>query len=139
MIQLSDIEKVLGSVIHPEYDKSVIELSLVQNLAYQNDSGEDNAGTIKFRLVFHRNDPMANSIKEACQKALNEAFPKTKTSILVLIDTNKNGRAGIECCKWYRAEWTCNSPEMKRSEQIQNSEQITVNCLREVKDEDFND
>ena len=89
MIQLSDIEKVLGSVIHPEYDKSVIELSLVQNLAYQNDSGEDNAGTIKFRLVFHRNDPMANSIKEACQKALNEAFPKAKTSILVLIDTNK--------------------------------------------------
>lgn len=89
MIQLSDIEKVLNRVIHPEYDKSIIELSLVQNLNYQKDESEDNAGTIKFRLVFHRNDPMANSLKEACQKALQEAFPKAKTSILVLIDSNK--------------------------------------------------
>lgn len=89
MIQLSDIEKVLSSVIHPEYEKSVVELSLVQNLVYQKDEGEGNAGTIKFRLVFHRNDPMANALKEACQKALQEAFPKAKSSILVLIDSNK--------------------------------------------------
>lgn len=89
MIQLADIEKVLSSVIHPEYEKSVVELSLVQNLVYQKNEGEDNAGTIKFRLVFHRNDPMANALKEACQKALQEAFPKAKSSILVLIDSNK--------------------------------------------------
>ena len=90
MIQISEIEEVLNSVFHPEYERSVMELSLVQNLGYKSEGNdEDNAGTIKFRLVFHRNDPMANSVKEACEKTLKKAFPNAKTSILVLIDTKK--------------------------------------------------
>lgn len=100
MIQISEIEEVLNSVFHPEYERSVMELSLVQNLEYKSEGNdEDNAGTIKFRLVFHRNDPMANSIKEACEKTLKRAFPNTKTNILVLVDTknatgHKKGELG---------------------------------------------
>ncbi len=90
MIQLSQIEEVLNSVFHPEYERSVMELNLVQNLEYKSEENkEDDAGTIKFRLVFHRQDPMANSVKEACERALKKAFPNAKTSILVLIDTKK--------------------------------------------------
>ena len=90
MIQISEIEEALNSVFHPEYERSVMELNLVQNLEYKSEGDDqDNAGTIKFRLVFHRNDPMANSIKEACEKTLKRAFPNAKTSILVLIDTKK--------------------------------------------------
>ena len=90
MIQISDIEEALNSVFHPEYERSVMELSLIQNLEYKSEGAdEDNAGTIKFRLVFHRNDPMANSVKEACEKTLKRAFPNAKTNILVLIDTKK--------------------------------------------------
>lgn len=100
MIQISEIEEVLNSVFHPEYERSVMELSLVQNLEYKSEGNdEDNAGTIKFRLVFHRNDPMANSIKEACEKTLKRAFPNAKTNILVLVDTknatgHKKGELG---------------------------------------------
>ena len=32
MIQISEIEEVLNSVFHPEYERSVMEMSLVQNL-----------------------------------------------------------------------------------------------------------
>ena len=89
MIQLSEIEEVLNLVFHPEYERSIIELNLVKNLEYISDSSNDNAGTIKFRLVFLRNDPMSNAIKESCEKALKKAFPKAKSSILVLIDSQK--------------------------------------------------
>lgn len=100
MIQLSEIEEVLNSVFHPEYERSVMELSLVQNLKYQKEGNdEDNAGTISFRLVFHRSDPMANSIKEACEKTLKRAFPNATAKILVLVDTknatgHKKGELG---------------------------------------------
>jgi len=100
MIRISDIEEALNSVFHPEYERSVMELSLVQNLEYKSEGNdEDNAGTIKFRLVFHRNDPMANSIKASCEKVLKKAFPNAKTNILVLIDSknatgHKSGELG---------------------------------------------
>ena len=100
MIQLSQIEEVLNSVFHPEYERSVMELGLVQNLEYKSEEDdENNAGTIKFRLVFHRQDPMANSVKQACERTLKKAFPNVKTNILVLIDTknatgHKKGELG---------------------------------------------
>lgn len=93
MIEISDVEKILGTVIHPEYDKSVMELSLVQNLAVTEQK-------ISFRLVWHRADPLAGSLKEACSKALKAAFPGVEVSILELIDkknvTAKKGLKNID-------------------------------------------
>lgn len=83
-ITIENIEKVLAEIIHPEYDKSLIELSLVQNLSY---SEQENI--IKFRLVFHRPDPLSESIKEVCIERLTKEFPEAKVEILVLIDAPK--------------------------------------------------
>ncbi len=84
-IQISDIEQVLNCVIHPEYDKSVMELSLVQNLVYNQEENK-----ITFRLVFHRADPMSGDLKESCYQALTSTFPDTEVSIVELVDTNRS-------------------------------------------------
>src|SRR5574344_143287 len=89
-MKFEEIEKVLGTVLHPAYEKSVMELSLVQNLKFEpTPGGGENDGTIKFRLVFHRPDPLSGSLKEACVKALTNAFPGVKVDILELIDQKK--------------------------------------------------
>jgi len=89
-MKFEEIEKVLGTVMHPAYDKSVMELSLVQNLKFEPmPGGGVNDGTIKFRLVFHRPDPLSGSLKEACIKALTNAFPGVKVDVLELIDQKK--------------------------------------------------
>lgn len=82
MINITDIEKVLAGVKHPEYDKNIMELSLVQNL-------EVKENNISFRLVFHRQDPLSESVKEECTKALKGAFPEAKIDILILVDQKK--------------------------------------------------
>ncbi len=89
MIQLEDIANVLDGVVHPEIEKSVIELNLVQNLSYQPNEETSEAGTIKFRLVFHTDDPMAEQLKENCRAALKRAFPKAESKVVVLIDKQK--------------------------------------------------
>ncbi len=78
-MDIQEITNVLSTVIHPENDKSVTELGLVQNLKVM-----DNY--ISFRLVFKRADPMGSSLKAACAKALKEAFPGVDVDILELVD-----------------------------------------------------
>ncbi|MGM9774452.1 MAG: P-loop NTPase [Candidatus Egerieousia sp.] len=78
-MNIQEITKVLSTVIHPENDKSVVELGLVQNLKVMENY-------VSFRLVFKRSDPMSASLKSACVKALKEAFPGVDVDILVLVD-----------------------------------------------------
>ena len=49
MIQISEIEEVLNSVFHPEYERSVMELSLVQNLEYKSEGNDED------KLLWARN------------------------------------------------------------------------------------
>lgn len=81
MITIDKITEVLKGVVHPENERSILDLSLVQRLSY-----EENTNTIKFRLVFPKQDPMSGAIKEACEEALTEAFPGVNVKILELID-----------------------------------------------------
>ena len=81
MITIDKISEVLKGVVHPESGKSILELSLVQRLSYEPESN-----TIKFRLVFPKQDPLSGSIKESCEEVLALAFPGVNVKILELID-----------------------------------------------------
>ncbi len=81
MITIDKISEVLKGVVHPESGKSILELSLVQRLSYELESN-----TIKFRLVFPKQDPLSGSIKESCEEVLALAFPGVNVKILELID-----------------------------------------------------
>lgn len=81
-MDIKKITEVLSTVIHPENDKSVVELGLVQNLKVME-------SYISFRLVFSRPDPMSSSLKDACVKALKEAFPGVDVDILELVDAGR--------------------------------------------------
>ena len=72
------ILEVLGGVIHPAEGRDIVSLGMVENL-------HANESTIKFNLVFKRKDPLAGSIKKACEEALAAAFPGHKISILELV------------------------------------------------------
>lgn len=82
MITIDKITEVLKGVVHPAQEKSILELSLIQRLAY-----DPETNTIKFRLVFKKQDPLSGAIKENCEEALKEAFPGVKVKILELIDS----------------------------------------------------
>lgn len=93
-LTLDKILEVLRGIIHPAKEKSILELSLIQRLSY-----DEPTNTIKFRLVFPNNDPMSSSIKENCEIALKEAFGNVNVKILQLIDsggatTKKSGALG---------------------------------------------
>ena len=89
MITIDKITEVLKGVVHPENERSILDLSLVQRLSY-----DESTNTIKFRLVFPKQDPMSGAVKEACQEALSEAFPGVNVKILELIDRDGSTKRG---------------------------------------------
>lgn len=82
------ILEVLGNVIHPAYQENIVRLGLVENL-----KADD--GLISFQLVFTRKDPLAGSIKEACEEALKEAFPLHEIRILELVREKKAAASSV--------------------------------------------
>lgn len=75
-----EIEKILDRVIHPAFDKSVVALALIEDIKI-----DEPEKKIKFKLVFKSPDALASSIKQACEKALAQAFPGFKISILEMV------------------------------------------------------
>lgn len=75
-----EIEQILRSVIHPAFDKNLVELGLIEDIKV-----DEPEKKIKFKLVFKSPDALATSIKQACEQALTGAFPGFKTSILEMV------------------------------------------------------
>lgn len=77
---ITDIEKVLGQVIHPAFDKSVTALGLIEDIKIEEESKK-----IKFKLVFKSPDALASGIKKTCEEAVKKAFPDYKASIIEMV------------------------------------------------------
>ncbi|MDR2938667.1 MAG: Mrp/NBP35 family ATP-binding protein [Prevotellaceae bacterium] len=69
------ILQILSSVIHPESDKNIVALSMVEALEV---TPERIAFSLRFKKV---RDPFANTIQQQCEKMLNEKFPNHKVEI----------------------------------------------------------
>ncbi len=78
-----DILKVLEKVIHPAFDKSVVELGMIEDVKIEGEEGAELK--VKFKLVFKLPDALSSSIKKACEQAILEAYPGVKVSILELV------------------------------------------------------
>lgn len=87
-----EIEKILAGVIHPAYDKSVVELGLVEDIKVE---GDMPSAKIKFKLVFPRPDALAASVKKNCEEAVQKAFPQAKVLVIELVRENKPKKKNI--------------------------------------------
>lgn len=86
---VSDIQKVLSSVIHPAKDKDIITLGMVEDIKAE-------AGQIKFKLVFPSPDALSGSIKKAAEAALTAAWPGIRVNILELVRSKKTGGKNVQ-------------------------------------------
>ena len=89
---IKEIEKILSGVIHPAYDKSVVELGLVEDIKVE---GDMPSAKIKFKLVFPRPDALAASVKKSCEEAVQKAFPQAKVLVIELVRENKPKKKNI--------------------------------------------
>ena len=89
---IKEIEKILAGVIHPAYDKSVVELGLVEDIKVE---GDMPSAKIKFKLVFPRPDALAASVKKSCEEAVQKAFPQAKVLVIELVRENKPKKKNI--------------------------------------------
>lgn len=97
MTDVKEVEKVLSGVVHPAYDKSVMELGLIEDIKIEEitDRGEK-VERIKFKLVFPRPDALSSSVKRSCEKALLDAFQKSKINIIEMVREGKPARKKLE-------------------------------------------
>ena len=89
---IKEIEKILAGVIHPAYDKSVVELGLVEDIKVE---GDMPSAKIKFKLVFPRPDALGASVKKSCEEAVQKAFPLAKVLVIELVRENKPKKKNI--------------------------------------------
>lgn len=87
-----EIEKILAGVIHPAYDKSVVELGLVEDIKVE---GDMPSAKIKFKLVFPRPDALGASVKKSCEEAVQKVFPQAKVLVIELVRENKPKKKNI--------------------------------------------
>ena len=67
------IQEILKKVMHPEHNKDIMSLGMVQELTI-------NGQNIGFTLTLAKpNDPFASSVKKACTRAVEEKFGKEIT------------------------------------------------------------
>lgn len=67
----------LACITHPEHNKSIVELGIVQNIQLQ-----DSTLTFSLRLLAG-NDPFGPSLQKAAKKALNAEFPELSVEIAI--------------------------------------------------------
>ena len=89
---IKEIEKILAGVIHPAYDKSVVELGLVEDIKVE---GDMPSAKIKFKLVFPRPDALGASVKKSCEEAVQEVFPQAKVLVIELVREKKPKKKNI--------------------------------------------
>lgn len=86
---ISDIEMILGKVIHPAFEKSVMELGMIEDIKVEElkESTDESESKFKvrFKLVFKQHDALGGSVKQACEEAIKIAYPGTQISILELV------------------------------------------------------
>ena len=86
MVTVKQIEEILQGVIHPAFDKNVIELGLIEDIKVE---GDESQTKVKFKLVFPRPDALSASIKKNCEEAILGACKDVKVSILELVRESK--------------------------------------------------
>ncbi len=98
---MTEISKILSSIIHPVLEKDIVSLGMVEDIACFDNLGRpvssedmkslapDNVGAIKFHLIFPSPDALSGSIKKSCEETLTKMFPKAKISILELVKERK--------------------------------------------------
>ena len=86
MVTIKQIEEILQGVMHPAFDKSVIELGLIEDIKIE---GDETQSKVKFKLVFPRPDALSASIKKSCEEAILSACEGIKVSILELVRESK--------------------------------------------------
>ncbi len=83
MIMNDQILHLLSSVIHPESDKSIVTMGMVEAM-------EVTQERIAFSLCFKKSrDPFANTIKQQCEKALGDKFPGHDVDITLVFPEAK--------------------------------------------------
>lgn len=89
---MKDILDILTTVIHPAYDKSVVDLGLIEDVKTET-SNDGKVEKVKFKLVFKAPDALSGGIKRACEAAIQKALPGVKVSIMELVREKaaKNG------------------------------------------------
>lgn len=89
---MKDILEILKSVVHPAYDKSVVDLGLIEDAKVET-LPDGKVGKVKLKLVFKSPDALSGEIKRACETALHNAYPDAKISIMELVREKpaKNG------------------------------------------------
>lgn len=86
MVTVKQIEEILQGVIHPAFDKNVIELGLIEDIKVEGDEAQTK---VKFKLVFPRPDALSASIKKSCEEAVLKTYGNVKVSILELVRESK--------------------------------------------------
>ena len=86
MVTVKQIEEILQGVIHPAFDKNVIELGLIEDIKVE---GDESQAKVKFKLVFPRPDALSASIKKSCEEAVLKTCGNVKVSILELVRESK--------------------------------------------------
>lgn len=86
----ADIIKILEKVSHPAFDKSIVELNLVEDIKVENQKdavGNDipDSYKIKFKLVFKSPDALAGTIKKSCEEAILAVYPSAKVLIIEMV------------------------------------------------------
>ncbi len=90
MTESKQIEDVLRGVVHPASEKNVVELDMIEAIRCEEDG---DVHKIKFKLVFPRPDALASSIKAACKKAVEDAFPGYTVEIMELVREKRAHKA----------------------------------------------
>ena len=103
MVTIKQIEEILQGVMHPAFDKSVIELGLIEDIKIE---GDETQSKVKFKLVFPRPDALSTSIKKSCEEAILSACEGRKVSILELVRESKPQKKKVSvngefCSKGY--------------------------------------
>lgn len=91
---MKTVRDILSQIIHPDAEKDIVTLGLVEGLDVDDTAGE--VTSIKFRIVFPSPDPLASSIKRECERLLSEAYPKAQISIIEMVRERKQTKKTVD-------------------------------------------
>lgn len=82
-ISAVEIENVLKTVVHPAKKQDIVAMGLIENLVIKENGG------VSMTLAFDGSDPLASSIKKACEYSIESSFPTLKGKITIFIKEAK--------------------------------------------------
>ncbi len=81
---MKEVLDILKTVIHPAYDKSVVDLGLIEDAKIEQ-SSDGKIEKVKLKLVFKAPDALGGEVKKACETALQAAYPGATIRIMELV------------------------------------------------------